>query len=251
MNTNLKHVEMKKTVNIQTLMLTLMMMMVLSLTSSCMLADGIKGIGNVVTAERPVGGFDGISVGGAFDVYLTQGSTEELKIEAESNLMEYIEAEVRGGTLYIKSEKNLKPTKGLKLYITLKDLKSLDVSGACDLLTKSTLKLNDLDMDVSGAADVNMDLVLNNLEADFSGASDIQLSGTAGEMRMDISGAGELDALEFEAEKVKLDVSGAATAKVNAKTHLDVDVSGAATVKYKGNPQVNSEVSGAGSVKHY
>jgi len=242
---------MKKTVNPQAIILTFMIMMVLSLTSSCMLADGIKGNGDVVKEDRSVSGFDGISVGGAFDVFLTQGSTEALTIEAESNLMEYIETEVIGGTLRIKSEENLKPNKSIKLYITLKDIKELDVSGACDIVSENRLKLDDLELDVSGAADVELSLELNKLEADFSGASDIQLAGSANELELDISGAGELDAMEFEVEKVRLEVSGAASAKVFATSELDVEVSGAATVKYKGNPQVNSEVSGAGSVKHY
>ena len=242
---------MKKIVLTQAMLVAFMFFVGLSLTSSCMFADGIKGNGNVLTEERSVSGFDAISVGGAFDVYLTQGSSEELKIEAESNLMEYIKTKVMGGTLYIETEENLKPTKSMKLHITFRDLKEIEASGACDMESVNTFKLDELELDVSGAAEVNFDLNLNRLEADFSGASDVELKGTAGEMEMDISGAGELDALELEAEKVKLDLSGAATAKVYAKTFLEVDVSGAATVKYKGNPQVDSEVSGAGSVKPY
>jgi hypothetical protein len=242
---------MKKIVLTQTMLVALMCFIGLSLTSSCILADGIKGNGNVVTEERSVSGFDAISVGGAYDVYLTQGSGEELKIEAESNLMEYIKTKVMGGTLYIECDENLKPTKSMKLYITFKDLEEIEASGACDIESVNAFKLDELELDVSGASEINFDLNLDRLEADFSGASDVKLAGTAGEMEMDISGAGELDALELEAEKVKLDVSGAATAKVYAKTFLEVDVSGAATVKYKGNPQVDSEVSGAGSVKPY
>ncbi len=242
---------MKKNLLSPVITLAVMILLLLNLTSSCMLADGIKGNGNVVTEERSVSGFDGIEVGGAFDIYITQGNTEALKIEAESNLMEYIKTNVLGGKLSISSKENLNPTKSIKLYITIKDLKDLEISGACDLYSENTLKLDDLDLEVSGAADVKLDIELNKLEADFSGASDIQLAGKAGELRIDISGAGDLNALELEAEVVKIDISGAASAKVYAKTNLDVDVSGAATVKYKGNPQVNSDVSGAGSIKHY
>jgi hypothetical protein len=242
---------MKKIVLNQSILLTFTLFVGLTMTSSCMLADGIKGNGNVVTEERNVSGFDGISVGGAFDVYLTQGNSEELKIEAESNLMEYIKTKVLGGTLYIETDENLKPTKSMKLHITFKDLEEIEASGACDLESVNVLELDELELDVSGAADVELELKLNKIEADFSGASDIELAGSAGEMMMDISGAGELDALELEVDKVTLDISGAATAKVYATKYLKVDVSGAATVKYKGNPQIDSEVSGAGSVKPY
>ena len=69
---------MKKNLLSPVITLGVMILLLLNLTSSCMLADGIKGNGNVVTEERSVSGFDGIEVGGAFDIYITQGNTEAL-----------------------------------------------------------------------------------------------------------------------------------------------------------------------------
>lgn len=241
-----------KTLNFNHLLsLALTLSIVLVLNTGCSYAfQGIKGNGNVVKQERDVSSFTGIDVGGAFHVYLTQGDKEGVIVEADENLLDVIETEVRGSTLRIKTTEDIRDSKALNIYITFKDLKELDVSGACHLESEDKLKLSDLDIDCSGASDVDLKLSGSNMNLDCSGASNIDLYGSAESIVMDISGASNLDASDFEVKNCDAEVSGASHGKVFVTGELSAEVSGAGSLKYKGDAVIrNHDVSGAGSLK--
>jgi len=224
-----------------------------SVTTSCTYAfRGIKGNGNVVKQERSVSSFTGIDVGGAFKVYLTQGEKETLVVEADENLLDIIETEVRGNTLRIKTSQDIRDSKALNIYITFKNLEDLDVSGACNLTGENKFKLGDLDLGCSGASDVMLKLSAEDVNLDCSGASEMDIYGSAETIDLDVSGASHIDAFEFEVKICKADVSGASRAKVFVTGELSAEVSGAASLKYKGDAVItNHDVSGAGSLKKY
>lgn len=220
------------------------------IVSGCSFAQGTKGDGNVVKQERSVSSFSGIDVGGAFEVILTQGDSESLVLEADENLLGFIDTEVRGSTLKIKTTKDINDFKALIVHITFKDLKELEISGACNLSGENTFKLGNLEMDCSGASDIALKLAVGDLNVDCSGASQIDLYGSADALYMDISGASGFDASDLEVKVCDADISGASHAKIFVTGELSADVSGAGSLKYKGDAVIKQhDVSGAGSMK--
>jgi len=210
---------------------------------------GVKGNGNVQTEERPVTSFSKIKIGGAFEVLLRQGDKEEVEIEADENLLELIETSVSGNTLTVRNDKNIRKAETLRVYITYTELSKIDISGAVNLKSNSTITTEKLVVEASGAAEIDMEVDVNKLVMDMSGATETHLSGIAKVVKIEISGAGELNALDLETEIFSLDGSGATEAEVNVAKELNVDISGAGSVRYKGNPDVSKDISGAGSVK--
>ncbi len=235
------------------LSLTLLLGLIFTFTSSCTYAwKGIKGNGNVVKQERKISSFDGIEVGGAFKVYLTQGNTEELVVEADENLLDVIETEVRGSMLKISTSEDIRDSKALNIYITFKNIEELDVSGACEMTSENKFKLGDLDLDCSGASDVMLKLTATTIEMDCSGASGMDLYGSAETLSIEISGASHIDASDLEVKNCDAEVSGASSAKVFVTAELSAEVSGAGSLKYTGDPIIKShEVSGAGSMRKF
>lgn len=211
---------------------------------------GIKGNGHVVKQERSVKSFNAISVGGAFEVFLTQGDSESLVVEADENLLEVIETKISHETLYIRTKENIKNSTQLNLYITIRTLEMLDLSGAVELSSENRISGERLEVESSGASEIELDLKLERLSMDISGASEIDLYGKAEKVDLDLSGASELDAYDFFVVDMNLDVSGAGEARVNVSGALDAEVSGAASIRYKGSPSlINTDVSGAGSIR--
>ncbi len=211
---------------------------------------GEIGSGNVIREERKVSSFNGIEVSGAFDIMLTQGTSNSVIVEADDNLMNLIRTEVRGNILVIDNKKPIAHSKSLKVCITFTDLKSIDVSGAVNLESQGKLTLSDLVISGSGASDGKLELDVQKLKIDCSGGSKLKLEGSAKDVDVDASGAVDLFAFDFPAENYKLDISGAGKAEINVSKELNVDISGAATVRYKGNPVKNvQDISGAGSIK--
>ena len=166
--------------------------------------------------------------------------------------MDIITTEVRGNTLEISTNKDIRNYDALNVYITFKELEELDISGACKLSADNKLRFDDLELECSGASDVELKFSANNLDMDFSGASNIDLYGSADKVELEISGATKLDAFDFETNYFDIDISGASHAKIFVNEELSAEVSGAASLKYKGSPVItNHDVSGAGSMKKY
>lgn len=216
-------------------------------SSGCMFLDGVDGNGHVIKETREVSSFSGLYVGGAFNVFLTQGGSESLSIEADENLMPLIETRVKGNTLEITSKENIGRYKKLNIYINFENLKTLDVSGACEVKGEG-LGFPTLRFEASGASDVELNLTADDLICDYSGASEITLSGKAGKCNIEMSGANEIDAYDLEVGDMEINASGASDAKIFVTGSLKVRSSGASSIRYKGSPTVDSDVSCAGSL---
>lgn len=214
--------------------------------TSCI--GSIQGDGNVKKENRSVSDFTKISISGGYEVFLRQGSECMLEVEADENLHEHIISENNGNLLKIKTDTPIHGSKALRLYITVKDIESIDISGAVELKTKSSIKTDKLSVDLSGAGEIEMDIEANKLSFDLSGGSELKLKGRAERASIDIAGAGELEAEELETDYMSIDISGAGEAVVFVNKELSADISGAGSIRYKGSPIVSKDVSGAGSI---
>jgi hypothetical protein len=211
---------------------------------------GANGDGNVLKETRTVASFDGIEVSGAFDIILKQGAAEEVIVEADANLLPIIRTEVVSGTLMIETKKPVHHVTVMRVYVTVKDLKRIDVSGAVDINTEGQITVPELSFDASGASDSKLDIVVQKLRLNCSGASKMKFSGSAVDVNMDLSGASDIFAYEMPAENYDIEISGAGNAQINVSKKIRAEISGAGSVKYKGSPtEVDQSVSGAGSIK--
>jgi len=210
----------------------------------------VSGGGDPVKQERTVSGFDALEVGGAFEIFLTQGPKESLTIEADSDIIDMIVTEVRGNTLKIYTEKGCcKNVRKMAVYLTMTDVERIDISGACELENTGSLKLDNLEMEVSGASEMSLKMDVDKLELNLSGASELFLEGSCSQLYLDASGASEIEADQFLVGKMTIDASGASDCRVYVTDELVIEASGATTVRYAGNPKVTTSTSGASTVK--
>jgi hypothetical protein len=221
-----------------------------SLFASCHMIAGTSGDGNVLKETRKVASFDGIEVSGAFDIILKQGPAEEVVVESDANLLPIISTEVVGGTLRIDTKKPVHHVTVMKVYVTVKDLKRIDVSGAVDINSDGRITVPELSIESSGASDSKLEIVVQKLRLDCSGASKMKFSGSATDVVMDLSGASDIFGFDLLAENYDIDISGAGNAQVNVSKKIHAEISGAGSVKYRGSPtEIDQSVSGAGSIK--
>jgi len=239
---------MKKNMYSRIVLFALVTVILGSLISAC--GEIVKGNGNVITEDRSISSFDGIRIGGNFEIFLEQGSVESLRIEADENLMGLIKTEVRSGKLIIHIEENVIRAESMKAYITFVNIEDIDISGACELIGVGMLNFDDIEIEASGATEIDLNLHADYLELDLSGSSEVDLEGDATEMSLEISGAGELFAEDFILQTCDISISGAGSAVINVSDILDIDISGAASVKYKGQPKVSQRVSGAAKIRN-
>lgn len=194
-----------------------------------------KGNGNVIKKEFSTGSFTGIDIGDAFDIKLQQTGSCSVIVETDENLMEKIKVNVANNVLRV-SIKGIKNPTELNVFITVADLEKIELHGAAELDSPVMLNVNDLEVQASGASEINIKLNANEVRTEISGASDVRFEGTANYLEADVSGAANLKATSFESKKVDLEVSGAGDGDVFATEELYVSTSGAGSFSYKGNP---------------
>lgn len=232
--------------------MTLLLVFMVTGLQSCYFngLNKVNGNGNVITQHRTVPSFSGLEVDGKFEIVLKQGAKEDLFIETDDNLFDYIETEVKGNTLYISTSEPIGKCKELKIIITFTELTKMDFSGASDVWSEDELHFGELEMECSGASDVDFALKAEKLNFDFSGDSEVDLKGIVKTVKLDCSGASEFNAEGLEVTDYFIDCSGASSCNIFVNGELNVELSGASSLRYAGNPSsINQEISGASSIK--
>lgn len=186
-------------------------------------------------------------------MYVEQGDKEALDIEADQDLLDELDVYVENEVLFIVSTRN-KYIRDEKLTIDLmvRDLSHIEIVGGAKIKFRTALKTDEFRLDISGAADIDMELDCNKFMADLSGAANMHIWGKTKYAAWDISGASNIDAVGFITEATYLDFSGAGKAEVYAAKILKAEISGIGLVEYDGNPtQITKNVSGLGRIKKY
>ncbi len=213
---------------------------------------GIRGSGEMVEQERTVSDFTSVKLTTSGTLYIEPGESESLIIEAEDNLMDYLETEVRGDELRIDRESTLsfRPTKPIKFYLTVTELDSISVTGSGDVEV-TDLSGDKFSVNVSGSGEVGAeDMDFDSLEIEISGSGGVEITGEkVREQTVAISGSGKYEGRDLESERAEVRVSGSGEATVWVIEDLQANVSGSGHVRYAGSPTVDQNVSGSGDVE--
>jgi hypothetical protein len=213
-----------------------------------------RGSGKIVAETRDVSDFDAIEVSYPAAVFIRQGTTESLEIEADDNLLPNLKTEVRNGKLEIfyrrGDGKHVNPTKTPRITIVVKNLADVDFNSAGEL-TIEKLKTDNLDVSLSGAGNLNLEQVqLKGLGVSLSGAGSMTASGSAEDLDMNISGFGDFKGADLHSQVARVNISGAGSATVWVDDDLTAGISGAGSISYYGSASVTKQISGVGGVDH-
>ena len=213
--------------------------------------ERVRGNGNLITQDRVVESFAGVKSSGSFDVYLTSGPQQIVRIEAEDNILPYIETRLDGDILSISTKDGiwLRPRRDMKIYITTPDLTSVQVNGSGNIISQNRINANDqLRLGISGSGDIKMDVQARGLSASIHGSGSVHLKGQATSFEGEIRGSGDIKAYDLKTSEARVDIGGSGSAEISAANKLDVDVAGSGDVRYRGTPNVSSNIKGSGSV---
>lgn len=213
------------------------------------LEKGIEGSGNIVKENREVSAIHGIEAGGAFHIFVTKGDKSSLIIETDDNLQKQITAKVENGLLKLETKGNIKNPEKMNAYIVMPILDNVDLSGACKMESEDRFEGENMDIDLSGASNLKLNIKVSKLEIEISGAAKSNLAGYADNMELEGSGASHSYFDDLEVRNAEIDLSGASKAVVKVMEYLHGECSGAANIDYMGAvKKVDVNTSGAGSV---
>lgn len=189
--------------------------------------------------NREISGFKTLKVSNALEVILTQAESNQLTIEgATPEATAKVKTELKDGKLSISTNGKIKSKDDIKVLITFNKLNRIEQSGASEISTTNTIKVEDFTIKGSGAIEAKLNMEVTRLSIDFSGASDIKLSGSADNFDLKLGGASDLKASDFIAKNIEVDISGASDVALYASNSIRGKASGASSINVKGNPTV-------------
>jgi hypothetical protein len=214
-------------------------------------------------------------------LYLRQGSPQKVEIEGKKEVVDETIVKVEGSRLIIGREgkwSNWNFGKGdeVNVYVTVKDIEALNVSGPGDIIGETKIVSSQLSMNVSGSGNLKVEAeVSGDMEADVSGSGDlfvngkckrfnsdvsgsgkvnagvvvadraefgisgagkVEASGSAAEVRVSISGSGKVLASNLETNTCNVRISGSGDVEIAVKNEIDANITGSGSVRYRGEP---------------
>lgn len=216
------------------------------------LGPGKSASGNVVTETREAGEFTAIQVDYPAQVFVTQGKSPSITIEAQKDVLPGLQTRVQNGSLDIfykvSDGEGVNPTKLVKITIVVADLNEVAFDSAGELSIDG-LEVDELELSISGAGNMKLNnITTKNLVVSLSGVGSMTASGETDEFSLNISGFGSFDGKDLKSRTADVSLSGAGSATIWVEDELDAEVSGVGSVNYYGSPNVNKQVSGIGGV---
>jgi hypothetical protein len=205
--------------------------------------------------DRHLSGFHAVDAQGSFDVYITQGSTESVKVDAPADVMDRVITEVVHGTLKIHNKRNnggdwsWTGHKKIVVYVSIRDIDAIGISGSGDVYFKDGIHAEHLSISVNGSGDAFGKIETKELACDVSGSGNIKLTGHAETSSVSVSGSGDYSARDVTTNSTAVQVSGSGNANINASSSITAQVSGSGDVRYTGGAShVVKSKSGSGDI---
>ena len=190
---------------------------------------GVRGNGNIKIDERQIGAFANIDASGAFLINWENGAPT-LRIKTDENLFPYIESQISGNTLHLRTREQIRPTHRITVSIASPSREAARIRGAIRLAASQ--------------------LTGPKFALEGTGASRVSLDGNIDQLLADLTGASDLKAAALQTKTAEISIQGAGDAEVAVAEKLKVAIAGAGKVIYSGNPPtIEKHISGAGSIR--
>lgn len=200
-------------------------------------SQNIKGNGKVKTDVRQVNGFNRVVVQGLVELFLSQESTESVKIESEENLISLFKTSVSDSTLYVfvPSVK-----KALKLNVTVayKDLKQIILLNEVTLQSEKVANFDDIEIICGGSSRLNFEYKAARSTIKVLDNSAVSLRGYSEYLTVEAHDETEVNAFDLQSDNCTVIGSGFAEISINVKKKLGVTMSGSCNLYYMGEANI-------------
>jgi hypothetical protein len=206
---------------------SLVLLLACFFTQDSLAGRKIRGSGDLTTEERPVSGIKGVELATIGTLFIEVGDKEKLEIEAEDNLIEYFEANVRRGYLTIETNGrvSLQPRRPVNFFLTVKQLEEIEITSAGDIETPD-LKAGDFEIMIGSSGNLDMgDLEVNSLNIRIGSSGDVSLGRVkAKDVEIDIGSSGDVRLVALEARLLIVDIGSSGNVRVGGGNVEEEDI---------------------------
>jgi len=212
----------------------------------------VEGDGTVKNETRHVTDFNSVFSRGPVDVKISYGNSNNIEVEADGNLLQYIETTVENGKLVIKpkSNMNLKSSSKMTVYVSMAKINSLQLSGSGNIIGDGKFESDGkTTLILSGSGNIKLSSgSFDNLALFVSGSGNIDVNGgSADQITASVSGSGNIDCSSVSTDDADAKISGSGNVRVNASKSVNANISGSGNVFYKGDAaNITTKIVGSG-----
>jgi uncharacterized protein (DUF488 family) len=210
----------------------------------------VEGNGNLQSETRHVSNASKIKVLGGMDVFVAEGSPS-VKVEADENLLRYIDTDVDGDWIEIKTRDhvNLHSSNPIRIYVTTPSIEALRVTGSGNITGDQKFSSDkNMSFDITGSGDIKVEVNTPKVETHITGSGNLHIKGETRDLEVHVTGSGNYDGADLKAENAQVNVSGSGDATLFADESLKASILGSGNVKYRGNASVEKHIAGSGTV---
>ncbi|HKK69373.1 MAG TPA: head GIN domain-containing protein [Bacteroidales bacterium] len=236
----------------------------------------VRGEGETIKKAINISDFESINMNSNIDVVFSQGNTYSVELEAQENIMRYIDVYTIDGGLNatIDKEAFVRPTKPVTLHVQMPEIRSIVNSGSGDIscVEEGLNKVDKLSIIQNGIGNVSCNFVyaeriivrstntgnvsLNGKVKDLyttnNSSGNIKFEGNAINTRVEISGSGDTHFSGFGTyQEIVLKGTGEYFGSEFVAQKADVTVNGAGSAEINVVEKLNAWINGTGNIVSY
>ena len=229
----------------------------------------VRGSGVTAAEDRSVSKVTGVELATPGTLDITLGASESLQIEADDNLLQYIQTDVRGGELVIKTRPgfDLQPVRPIKYHLTVVRLDALAISSSGDIsvgdiksdafsiaisssgdLAIKSLDCSSLRVKISSSGDTSVStLKADTINVNITSSGNLDIGG--GQVRqqtINISSSGKYRAKTLASASAEVTLSSSGEATLNVSDTLNGSLTSSGNINYVGSPRLNVNATSSG-----
>lgn len=221
---------------------------VTSTDSSC-----IKGEGINVTKTLSLDAFKSIDLAILGTVTISQGTTQEVKVTGNPNIIDSLTTGVSDESWKISLNSGCYQYTDLSIEITVPNMTAINLSGSGKIQVNDFRNQQDLSLNVSGSGDITLNGFegITELPITISGSGSVVGSKeitTLQNLNVTVSGSGKYLAYPIIGQVVTVNLSGSGNIETTVMDILNANISGSGNISYKGNPTINQNITGSGKL---
>ncbi|MFV0530131.1 MAG: GIN domain-containing protein [Flavobacteriales bacterium] len=193
----------------------------------------IEGNGNVIEKSFDLNNFNQIFAKGDFKIILQQNPTSQIKFEMDENLIENIDFSISGESLTIKEIGSVSKKILYNIYVYTPVLKKMELEQNVSLSTKEPFKADEMFLKTNQSSTVNASFDTKDFTLKAYNQSETTLYGETHTFDISAQDEVEINAFNFEAKEVDMDVLGTSELKLFVTKELSGSATDNATVEYR------------------
>ena len=203
--------------------------------------DCIKRTGKPATDIRMLPPFNKIYVKDNIDLFIIQGKSQEVKIEAGNNLISSIKTQVDSGVLHINNDNRCNWARSykngaVKIYITMPSLRFLWHFGSGFVKSEATITCDTLDIWAHQTGNVELTLDANIIYTNMHTTADITLRGKSNILGNWHVGEGYLHCKDLQTNIVWSQSKASGDEYFSVRDNLAATINWIGNIYYSGNP---------------